>query len=312
MQLGTFTHPSVEGFWAFVEERENIRLKKEGALPIPREEWTDDPTLQHFHFCNVRRQDDYGTRWYIARIGSKKPPTQKPPALANLLWQTCFFRLVNSTEWFERLDPKGFPPVTWTSKGTQGYDPDWEERVKAAGVPSNLAYRSLTSGKRSQMSWTRNRRLRHYLRRCSTARFMEPFSYHVFGAETPAAAWKAVQEFDGIGAFAGLQVYRDLLLVGVFPFSENDWTYIGPGADEGVKVLIFAEERVAFRVPPPNYQERYDWLKKLWASPANKLQLVLGDVEHCMCEYVKWMKFRQGAGKKRRYIPHGSARTSDD
>lgn len=48
-------------FLNFVRKRENIRiLREEKGVPEP---WTDDPILQKYRFCNIRREDDKVTRW---------------------------------------------------------------------------------------------------------------------------------------------------------------------------------------------------------------------------------------------------------
>lgn len=293
VKLGDLTHPSVEGFWAFIEEREAVRLRKDAGEDA--ETWTDDPTLSKFHFCNVRRADDHGTKWYMERIGYRGVSTISN---AELLWQTCFYRLVNNTRWFEKLSPEGF--VSPDFVGEEG----WRARVDACGTPSNLAYRNLTSSKNP--TWTRLRRLKEYLQRTAKARWLEPYNLSVLdGGDIiePEELWKRLQAFPGIGAFTGLQVYRDLLLAGVLPFSEDDWTYIGPGADEGVKLLM--ETEGCKHLPNPSYDERYSFLLGLRESKANTLNLVLGDVEHDLCEYAKYTKFRQGKGKMRKYAPHG-------
>ena len=49
-----------ERFVAVMRERENIRLRREQGLSRP---WTSDPFLQHYRFCNIRREDDRTTRW---------------------------------------------------------------------------------------------------------------------------------------------------------------------------------------------------------------------------------------------------------
>lgn len=47
-------------YW--IDERESVRLKKEAGEPPP---WTDDPILQRYRFCNVRRMDDKVSRWLL-------------------------------------------------------------------------------------------------------------------------------------------------------------------------------------------------------------------------------------------------------
>ena len=49
-------------FLYWIKERESIRKKKEAGNPKP---WTDDPILQNYRFCNVRRMDDTVSQWLL-------------------------------------------------------------------------------------------------------------------------------------------------------------------------------------------------------------------------------------------------------
>lgn len=51
---------NIQQLQQFIIERENIRLRKEVGDPRP---WTTDPILAAKSFCNVRREDDRGTKW---------------------------------------------------------------------------------------------------------------------------------------------------------------------------------------------------------------------------------------------------------
>jgi hypothetical protein len=50
------------GLLAWVRERWAIKLKRDRGEPPP---WSNDPIFQANHFCNVRREDDAGTRWLL-------------------------------------------------------------------------------------------------------------------------------------------------------------------------------------------------------------------------------------------------------
>jgi len=45
-------------YW--INERENIRLKKEAGESPP---WSSNPVMQVTYFCNVNREDDKVTKW---------------------------------------------------------------------------------------------------------------------------------------------------------------------------------------------------------------------------------------------------------
>jgi hypothetical protein len=46
----------------FVNERENIRIRKASGQPGP---WTTDPILAKYRFCNIRRRDDRVSQWLL-------------------------------------------------------------------------------------------------------------------------------------------------------------------------------------------------------------------------------------------------------
>src|SRR6266567_8711286 len=49
----------------FVYEREQIRLRKAVGQSPP---WTDDPILNTYRFCNIRRRHDRVSQWLIKNV----------------------------------------------------------------------------------------------------------------------------------------------------------------------------------------------------------------------------------------------------
>jgi 5-hmdU DNA kinase, helical domain len=54
---------NIDGLVCWIEKREAIRVKKEAGAARP---WSDDPILNEWSFCNVRREDDRTTKWVAA------------------------------------------------------------------------------------------------------------------------------------------------------------------------------------------------------------------------------------------------------
>jgi hypothetical protein len=77
-------------YW--VRERESIRVRKERGDPFP---WTDDPILRDWRFCNVRREDDYVTKWIDQNI--RRRFADHP----HLWFMMCIARMIN---WPDTLD----------------------------------------------------------------------------------------------------------------------------------------------------------------------------------------------------------------
>lgn len=111
------TDPAEEraALWEFVVERDAIRLRRESGMAPP---WTSDPTLRDYHFTNVHRRLDPGTRWLldlVARRGLDDP--------LDLLFTSYCYRSLNRVGTFERF---GLP---WRDAVEVA---DWVSRVDAA------------------------------------------------------------------------------------------------------------------------------------------------------------------------------------
>src|SRR3990167_10581292 len=92
---------TIQEFWDFVLEREQIRLRKLSGQPRP---WTQNIILQNFVFCNIRRHDDYGTMWYMFHV---VPSANED--FADLLWKTVLYRAINNVTWFEQVIEGMYP-----------------------------------------------------------------------------------------------------------------------------------------------------------------------------------------------------------
>jgi hypothetical protein len=276
--------PSIEGFWSFVQERELIRIRKESGNPPP---WTNDLILQDYHFCNIRRADDFGTRWYV-NLMSPKPRW----GFREVLWRTMLYRLVNNIKWFNEVSLFGY--------GGWGRNRDkWVQRIMDAPKPHSPAYIVLqtlhVTDRKTQLikvldelyDWFRYGNGDKQIQNCSALE----------------EVWKTLQQPHGIGPFIALQVFRDLLLIGALPFKENDFTYLGPGAQLGIHMLNSLDDWG--KTAPSSYASMYRFCEALHANQPERIQpLVLGDIEHCCCEYAKYIKFSRGEGRRRRYKPH--------
>lgn len=54
--------PNLQRLLRFVNERENIRIRKASGHPGP---WTEDRILKKYRFCNIRRRDDRVSQWLL-------------------------------------------------------------------------------------------------------------------------------------------------------------------------------------------------------------------------------------------------------
>ena len=275
--LGKFEHPTIDGFWGFCIERETIRLRKEMGVPYP---WTEDLILQMYFFCNVKREYDKGTQWYLKNVAF---PEIRGKLNADLLWKSILYRSINSIEYFETvLDGQLFGPEEWAEHKKTIW-----RCIEAGTLPSNSAYIVL-QGPDGADRKTHLKEQLDYLEKD-----IEHLTHIVKDAPTLKDVWKALQYVPYVGPFIALQVYRDLILVDAIPFNDNEFTYLGPGARSGLE--LFGFER---------YKAQYLALQEIQKAHPPDLELNLGDVEQSMCEYRKWINLKAGGGRRRYYKGH--------
>lgn len=275
--------PTVEGFWEFCQERESIRLKKEVGEPPP---WTEDNLLKKFHFCNIRREHDRGTQYYLKQI------VPEAESYEDLVWRTTLYRLINNVEWFENL---GFssPNVEVFGKS------DWEvekqsitRAINEARPPYSYAYIVLQQPDGKSRKEHLFESLAWMEKRLDAA-----VSGEILDAKRLREVWEILQRTPYVGPFISLQIYRDLILVGAIPFSDDDFVYIGPGARTGLKMIFGTDD----------YKMQYLALEKLRDTCPPNLNLNLGDIEHASCEFRKFLKLQSGGGRHRFYKNHNLA-----
>ena len=275
---------TISDFWDFVLEREKIRLRKLSKQPRP---WTQNILLQNFVFCNIRREHDHGTVWYMEHV---VPSAQGE--FDDLLWKTVLYRAVNNVQWFEQVI-EGMYPV-FSRHEWQTHNNAIRSRIDNGPPPWSPAYIILQSpdGK--------DRKTHLYQLLEFLDKDLDALVWYMAGAAKLEEIWKRLQKIPYVGPFIALQIYRDLMLAGAFPnFSDNDFTYLGPGARKGLEILSGQH----------NYRVQYEFLKELLNQQPEYLEpkLTLGDLEHCVCEARKFWGLEEGGGRHRLYKPRETA-----
>jgi hypothetical protein len=77
----------IDKFYAYARERQSVHLRRQAGLP--REQWTKDPILQTYRFCNVFREQDKTTAWFREHV--RDPLRSK----SEVLLATVMFRMLN-------------------------------------------------------------------------------------------------------------------------------------------------------------------------------------------------------------------------
>jgi hypothetical protein len=270
VNLDTLDMDNLELFWYWIEEREIIRiLKEKGCQP----EWTEDPILQTYHFCNVRREDDRGTK--EIRLVAQTVLAEELPRCYTL------GRMFNSAETLKyvlALDLKGA---------------DWAEMLCEQMDIGNKVFHTAYVVSTCGVSMPKP----HYVRVVADA---------VGELEVPrvglGAAHQALMSVNGLGSFLAAQVVADLRN-DRYLWPENEvegkfWSAMGPGSKKGLDFL--------FSTPTngKNYQNRMEHLFRIMPNEIQDMNLHAQDLQNCLCEFSKYMRHTKKLGGRVRYYDH--------
>lgn len=273
--------------WAYIKERESIRLKKLAKQPWP---WTKDVILQTFKFTNVKRYWDTTTQWFLLDYRSRRS-SDAARALLN-----CAARRFTGTHeaavamgWIipddiagqlRRAEDKS-PERFWTgaymvrggAKGVRKADAVAEYLTSLAGKAQEITDRI-----EETMSWAQGYYIMH----------------QCYG-------------FGGNG-FMGKEVLQDYILwrheAGRKPLlDEATWTPVGPGARRGINrvlgrpLLAPMKEEEGLAV----ILELLEKIQPLWVDTfvAKAQPLTAHDIQFCLCELDKYERTRLGEGRPR-------------
>lgn len=270
-------------YW--VRERDRVRALKELNEPPP---WTDDPILQTYRFCNVRRMDDKVSRWLSERW--YRPHKDHPNTLAAAALARHFNLPSALGEVTGLVYRKGPPDLDEVAKRIRA--------LKASGrTVFNGAYMVRGIGTADKTEMVVNRVCRPLVD--------NPPS---LDASSMQACVGALLPYWGFSTFMAGQVVADLrwALSGSWK-DRNSWAPIGPGSKRGMN-------RVMGREPnKPLHQEQF--LEELLAlkgrcslkipiSITSRMELM--DWQNVLCEYDKYTRALLREGKpKQLYKPAG-------
>lgn len=273
--------PNFEKLVYWIQEREDIRLKKEMGIRPP---WTIDPTMQHTYFCNVHREDDKVTK-YIRNAYSKFELQAMPE------FNMLVARLVNKPR---SLATMGWPFDQWMFS-TQHQFKNVMNKKGAWGS----AYIVSTNGRAMPKH--------EYISGMLTAAL--PALDAVAGCTTLAGAHASLQAVQGIGSFMSGQIIADLKNTKGHPLenAKDWWTWCshGPGSLRGMGWLLNIE-----KCTPSEFYLQITTAKRrveleLNINEAHIRHMCMQDFQNCLCEYDKYMRVSTGTGRSKRKYPQG-------
>nr|WP_250874501.1 nucleotide kinase domain-containing protein [Halomarina rubra] len=295
-------------FWRFICERQTVWLRRVVLQQDPP--WTSDEILQRDRFTNVYRELDPGTQYVIQEILSHDAPPQ------DRIFNTLIYRLIGRSEThkfigFQRLDE---------------YDIDaFESALKTRRDDLNQpvftgAY--MVSGYNQMGS---SDKVENVSRLFGEVRDQfDEFYKDVQRADHPQSIYSAIRGLPGYGNFLSYQVLVDLLYPlstsgeSLLPFTHDEWSSPGPGAQRGLKTLLENYNQMPFL-------DAMHWLRKnqhdefnrlglkfpyLKDSSGNRVEISLANIQNCLCEFYKYHKITHGQGRARRRFRTSSYRST--
>jgi hypothetical protein len=261
-------------FCYWITERESIRLQKEAGLPKP---WTMDKIMASHHFCNVRREDDRGTK-------ERRAVVRK--------YENCFS--INDLPWI------------YTASNLFNHAPTLETVLfhQGAGDPADVWISLL------QMRMNAGQKVFHtayVVSTCGAAMSKVDYCANVIievAKLSPAnvscrAAFNALRSVHGLGSFLASQVVADLKN-DRYLADAMDWhsfSTMGPGSKKGLDLLFGGgtTER--------NYDARMEELTRSLPDNIKVLRLHAQDLQNCLCEFSKYDRyFHNKPGRRRDYV----------
>lgn len=253
-------------FFEFVQERQNIYIKKEILKQEPP--YTDDPIFQKYHFCNVFREQDAGTKVVI---------NLKSDNDLELLANIYLYRQFNRRDHFKRI---GWININTYDRQTLR---DHIVAVKETGPIFRGAYMT---------SWTFSYIL-------DGLEYIINNNFNLKDCNSPEEVYKKLQKIKCVGPFLAYQIFLDLSYFGerFHKWDGNDFVKIGPGSKPpvaemlGIDLKDLSDQQCEdYMVYLRDIQDKYLTIDK---------RLDLSDIEMTLCEVRKYNNFKNNTGRKR-------------
>jgi hypothetical protein len=286
-----FADDPVGRFLAFVRERHAIyerrRIGLKTAIVTTGNEWTDDPILGAYRFCNVYRELDRVTLWI------KDNWREKNADDPHLWFAMIVARFIN---WPETLFDLGYP-VPWRS---EQFKRVMASRVKHGEKLYTGAYMIRAGAVKGEEKYA------YQEREVFTPLWDVRYRLKPRAGDTLNSYHVLLGQFHGLGSFMAAQVVADLKYVS--PLKEAaDWATFaasGPGSRKGLNYVLGRP------VESP-------WTEEEWRMELDRLRPTVvnfceqngmlpphaQDVQNCLCEFSKWERTRLGLGRPRARYP---------
>ena len=295
---------SVERFFRFVAARQLLWSNRASGHPPP---WTGDPVLRDWSFCNNYRELDRGTVYFHHRLRAAWTEAGiddgggDDAALRDALHRSVSYRLINRMETFEkwaRHSGGSSIPSEAEYPAFKTFIFKWRTRIDGKKTVEKISTPKHQCGSTTLYGQTMGalrRDLPGYCKRLRAA------------GTDHSRAHKELMKLPGVGDFFAWQVLCDLIECRTVPTNPaaGGWCAPGPGARAGLekifgKAVVPVEGKGAAVV-----SARVECCRVLaeMHRPAmaalgvefefiNGRSLSVKNIEHCLCEFVKYLAKR--------------------
>jgi hypothetical protein len=244
-------------FW--ITERELIRHRRAAGLPKP---WSDHWVFQNYHFCNVYREEDRGTKELHLAVKSFGAPVDSLPTIYTAA------RLFNHAPSL----------MTYFHNGIDGL----KARRDSGEKIFNTAYVVSTCG----VSMDKVDYVHEVVHDVSLLKFPpEPTCQQVFNI---------LRTVNGIGSFIGGQIVADLKYT-PFLAGAPDWetfAVMGPGSKKGLNLIM------GVGTTEITFKDRLTMLRMALGDGIPEMHNQ--DLQNCLCEYQKFVRYTEDQNGRRR------------
>ncbi|KAL1720397.1 hypothetical protein EV715DRAFT_250441 [Schizophyllum commune] len=270
--------------WYWLAERQDIYDRRRQGLP--RDQWTDDPLLQHGWFCNAYRILDRECQFLVREVIEKG--SQEPAEICfrvllyDIFTRSSTYQLL--AEHFAPLSYKTFDPVTFADY-LRGHEGLYTRAFQKTSAPdkSRPHLPRLDAHLEELEKWIKDDVLHRIANR---EKVTDVFDYF-FGQP-------------GWAEFKAYQLTLNLSYTPLVNFHANDLVVPGPGARAGLKRMFGASMDAAVRDDPRAYMRALLWMTRTQDEHFQRLglrfarlegrPLEAADIEHAVCELEKYAR----------------------
>jgi hypothetical protein len=269
-----FNQDFLDKFISTAIERHKIYLKKEAMEPKP---WTEDPIYQRYFFCNVFRQYDKCSKWVIDKV----VPLVNDDLEKN--WFLIFlYRFISTYEIFKGIEAE--EKIT---------DLDWIYKYLSFKKESGekIFNGCFIRNPNSDGGWTQTYKVPFLLiEKLKKKDFVgNLLSYNSI---QDLCSWLSL--LPGVGGFMSYEYACDFEYTDHFnPVDKYRWCNKGPGAQQGLSLVIFGNRNAKFSQPifMDYCRVLFDTVQPIFKKEFPEEDFSMREVEHWLCEFQKYIKY---------------------